>query len=609
MSPPAWRPAPSKTDLVRLPQRTKEEQMPVAPDEPTFSVQEIPFSYSGSWFNFSPVIAEKAYAEDVHLVSHQTGMHPVLRLTPVGADRRRVSTEVTATPARLTWATATGRIRLAYENADTARLTGHGVDLAISAADPALTPFSGPYFFTDPVDGAYVFTVYQTGRRYRVTVVAGKADAVHGAQALGTAERGIVVTGEDGQPWDIAIEEYQTARRPYRAERTFGQVHKAAQAAFDGFLDSVAPWRDEQTPAAELAAYVLWSATVRPAGFLARPSVLMSKHWMNKVWSWDHCFNALALAPGQPQLAWHQFQIPFDHQEPMGALPDSVAHSEVLYNFVKPPIHGWALRLLRRHVQLDPPELRQAYDKLAAWTRFWLDHRRAPGSGLAHYQHGNDSGWDNATPFDPRRVVESADLAAFLILQLRELADLAAELGDPDESADWRDTAITMYRDMIEQLWTGQHFRARDPRSFDTWAADSLLGLVPIVLGEDLDSAISGRLAERIRDHLTNYGLATEQPGSVHYAADGYWRGPVWAPATILVEDGLRRAGHITLADDISRRFRALCETSGFAENFDALTGEGLRDRAYTWTASAYLILAADHHQRAGKPHGMFPED
>ena len=37
---------------------------------------------------------------------------------------------------------------------------------------------------------------------------------------------------------------------------------------------------------------------------------------------------------------------------------------------------------------------------------------------------------------------------------------------------------------------------------------------------------------------------------------------------------------------------RALCETSGFAENFDATTGAGQRDRAYTWTASSYLILA-----------------
>lgn len=87
--------------------------------------------------------------------------------------------------------------------------------------------------------------------------------------------------------------------------------------------------------------------------------------------------------------------------------------------------------------------------------------------------------------------------------------------------------------------------------------------------------------------HLTRFGLATELPQSPEYQPDGYWRGPIWAPTTVLVEDCLRRAGFVALADEVSARFRQLCETSGFAENFDALSGEGLRDRAYTWTASA----------------------
>ena len=34
-----------------------------------------------------------------------------------------------------------------------------------------------------------------------------------------------------------------------------------------------------------------------------------------------------------------------------------------------------------------------------------------------------------------------------------------------------------------------------------------------------------------------------------------------------------------------------MVSASGFAENFDAVTGEGLRDRAYTWTASAFLVM------------------
>ena len=95
------------------------------------------------------------------------------------------------------------------------------------------------------------------------------------------------------------------------------------------------------------------------------------------------------------------------------------------------------------------------------------------------------------------------------------------------------------------------------------------------------------------------HGLATEPLDSPHYQSDGYWRGPIWAPSTVLIEDGLRVSGYAELADEVSRRFRLLCEASGFAENFDALSGAGLRDRAYTWTASAYLLLARQAVERA----------
>jgi glycogen debranching enzyme len=188
-------------------------------------------------------------------------------------------------------------------------------------------------------------------------------------------------------------------------------------------------------------------------------------------------------------------------------------------------------------------------------------------------------------------------LAAFLVLQMGELAELARRLGDPQSAEGWDRQAGEMRTALLE-LWIGGGFVARSPVSGDTWSTSSLLHVMPIVLGEQLPAEISGALADRIRQHLTPHGLATELPASMHYAADGYWRGPIWAPATVLIEDGLRRAGHTELADEISQRFRALCERSGFAENFDALTGAGLRDRAYTWTASGYLHLAAADHQR-----------
>jgi glycogen debranching enzyme len=197
-------------------------------------------------------------------------------------------------------------------------------------------------------------------------------------------------------------------------------------------------------------------------------------------------------------------------------------------------------------------------------------------------------------------MVVTADLAAFLTLQLRELADLAELLDRPEEAGRWTRAAEETQRAMLDQLWRDDRFVAQGVDSGDTWGTSSLLDLMPVVLGEHLPQEIGEVLAARIEAHLTPYGLATELPSSPHYAADGYWRGPIWAPATVLVEDGLRRGGHQRLADEISARFRALCEHHGFAENFDALTGTGLRDRAYTWTAAAYLLLAEAHAQRDG---------
>ncbi|MFF7656344.1 amylo-alpha-1,6-glucosidase [Streptomyces sp. NPDC007983] len=580
---------------------------------PAFSLHDIPFSTHGSWFGISPVLAEKTCADDLHLVSHQNGMHAVLRLVPVDPTTfERITTRVTATPGLLSWTTPEdGAIGLAYESPDTVRLRGDGPGLRITAAAQRLTPFTGTYFYRDPVDGAYVFTSYETGRRYRVTVLAGDVRGVTGNQALSTADRGLTIGARPGETWEAAIEELDTARGPYTAGATFSEVVAAAEHGFAAFADAVAPWRSSRTPAAELAAYVLWSATVAPAGFVTRPAVLMSKHWMDKVWSWDHCFNALALAPGAPALAWDQFSLPFDHQDESGALPDSVTHSEVLRNFVKPPIHGWALGHLRRRLP-EPPdraELAAIYARLRCWTNFWLTARRSPDTALPHYQHGNDSGWDNATTFDRERVVVTADLAAFLVLQLRELAALATELGHPDDAREWTRTAQETQAAMLGELWTGERFLARGAGSGETWSGSSLLDLMPIVLGEHLPDDVAKSLTARIETHLTPYGLATELPTSPHYRPDGYWRGPIWAPATVLVEDGLRRGGHHRLADEISARFRALCESHGFAENFDALAGSGLRDRAYTWTAAGYLLLAEAYaSRRAPEGAGAPPE-
>ena len=80
----------------------------------------------------------------------------------------------------------------------------------------------------------------------------------------------------------------------------------------------------------------------------------------------------------------------------------------------------------------------------------------------------------------------------------------------------------------------------------------------------------------------------------------GYWRGAIWAPSTMLILSGLEEIGEYGLAKSIGGKFVKLCRKSGFAENFDAVTGKGYFCSAYTWTSSVFMMLS--EHLRLRSP-------
>ncbi len=521
------------------------------------------------------MIAEKTYADDLHLVSHQTGLHAVLRLDPAGSDAT-----VVATPTLLTWRDGTGRDRGPATPGRTPCGCGAGARAADRRGGGHLTPFSGTYLYLDPLDGCTCSPrtrpAAATGSPWspaRSRQTAGAEAARHRRPVSRPPRRPAVGGGDRGvRDWPPAVRRARRLRPAVAAtQRRVRRLRRRGRAVARRGHPGRRPGRVRQ----------LWSATVAPAGFVTRPAVLMSKHWMDKVWSWDHCFNAIALAAGEPELAWHQFQLPFDHQDAAGRLPDSVTHSEVLHNYVKPPIHGWALRHLRRRLFVAGQGAPAQTHELAGPLDRVLAGRPGPGQDLPHYQHGNDSGWDNATTFDGGRVLQTADLAAFLVTQLRCLADLATELGEP--AGRWSAEADRIRAAMLRDGGTA---RASPPATRDTGrrrASRSLLDLMPVTLGADPARPVTAALARGVEAHLTTHGLATEPPDSADYLADGYWRGPIWAPSTVLVEDGLRRAGHTgARRRDRPALPRPVREVRLRGELPDAETGAGLGDRAYS---------------------------
>ncbi len=46
--------------------------------------------------------------------------------------------------------------------------------------------------------------------------------------------------------------------------------------------------------------------------------------------------------------------------------------------------------------------------------------------------------------------------------------------------------------------------------------------------------------------------------------------------------EGIKNAGEPKLAAEVARKFCDMVKKSDMVENFDAISGDGLRDRAYT---------------------------
>jgi glycogen debranching enzyme len=259
-------------------------------------------------------------------------------------------------------------------------------------------------------------------------------------------------------------------------------------------------------------------------------------------------------------------------------------------------VHGWILsRLLRDSQLITPQRLEQIYLPLSRWTNWWFEHRDSDGDGIPQCNHGNDSGWDNSTVFAVRPPVESPEVSAYLVLQMVFLADAAGRLGKPQEASHWQNRAEELTAKLLAHFWRGDHFVAVESAQHRDIESASLQLYLPLLLGKRLPEDVRSSLIQNLKQaggFLTEHGFATESLASPHYRSRGYWRGPIWAAPTLILVDALTACGETSFAAEIRRRFVELVAHNGFAENFDAQTGQGYHDFHFSWTAGIWLTLA-----------------
>ena len=399
--------------------------------------------------------------------------------------------------------------------------------------------------------------------------------------------------------YEISVEESDSRWTSTGIKKSFKESAESAQQEYDAFSAKMPSLPKQYKESRELASYILWSCIMDKGGNYKRPGMLMSKNWMHYIWSWDHCFNAMACAYDLPEMAWDNYFTVFDAQDAEGRLPDVLGYARLDTSVLKAPIHGWTLNKMQQHMELTDSQLQDAYLTLKRWTSYWLNHRDSNKNGVPEYIQANDC-WDNGSEFningDPNYIAnrESATLSGYLITQMDQLHDLGLKLGKKDEAIEWEKKSDHLLTHLTEKLWDGNRFLTMNIADGSICAESrSLMRFLPIILGDKLPPEIVSKMKQDLTEggYLTEWGLATESIKSPLYRDDGYWLGPIWAPTTLIIVDGFRRAGEEELAKDIAKKFCDMCAKNGFAENFNAKTGQALRDPAYTWTASVFLIL------------------
>ncbi len=490
----------------------------------TLDLATVPFSRYGSYLNFKRRGPDRGgiVLRTVRGDRQRTDVFLVELLV----DGKPVAFEESASPAVLRLDARQGWARFCFASPKCIRFQARNVSVRLSVPD---TADGSVMCFAMPLDeGRWQLNSFSHRSSFGLVPIRGqlKVDAPWEKTRAKSVVAEFSPGAKGGATIEGAIEEF-TSVLPLRIfKESFDDCVRSVEREFEAWCRKSPAVPESMEDAGRLAAYVNWSAVVAAEGYFRRPAMLMSKNWMLSVWSWDHCFNAMSLSHLNPDLAWDQLLIPFDYQDSFGALPDCYNDATMVRNFVKPPIHGWALRYMMRNSDAATTRrLKEFYEPLCAWTQWWLDHRDSDCDGVPQYLHGNDSGWDNSTAFDVGIPLESPDLSAFLIVQMDVLAEVAGKIGKKRDAHRWTRRADQLLERFLAHSWKCDHFIA--PRSGDhatVNGGDSLVLFMPLILGERLPCDVRHKLVAGISQEgrfLTKHGLATENVKSAKYEADG----------------------------------------------------------------------------------------
>lgn len=358
-----------------------------------------------------------------------------------------------------------------------------------------------------------------------------------------------------------------------------------------------------------------WDTIYEPQG--GRVITTVSREWNigaggYVLFEWDTYFAARMIALDSRELAYaNVIELTREVRE-VGFVPNMhTARGGISFDRSQPPVGSWIVWELYQKFG-DRWFLEEVFEDLLEWNRWYFGYRHA-GEGMMAY--GSDpfepvtdnywelngvgetfgaaleSGLDNSpmydgVPFDKETqlmCLADVGLTGLYARDCRMLAQIAAELGDPDEEELHR--RYRLISRGVQNFWddengffynkrtdTGEFSRRISPTNFYALFADGIR---------------ADQLIRTIREHMLNeeefFGewmlpsIARNDPA---YEDQDYWRGRIWAPLNYIVYTAFRERGREDVYPLLAEKSAQLLlkgwrEHGWVCENYDGDTGSG----------------------------------
>ena len=585
-------------------------------------ISRAPFSRRGSRIMVleGPSVAGVEASQSSLFIAYTSGVNSqkgsrynLIRIDPV-YDGLPVPYTYKANPGKLTLRTEYGSVDICFESDDVLRIRGSGVGIQF------FLPFRYHEQFLDRLDGTVVAGFNEIGEFL--------FEAISGSQSHNGAWNAPKMIPEDTTViWapdkDGNLSGYlrHADWSPDRLTvmRPFDECVADALRDFDEWCRKYEPVPEKYAHIRLYAIYLIWICCLSPKGKTPVDMVYMMRNGMlMRAMGWHQGYQAMA-AWQDIDLAVRWLYSMFHIRDEYGQLPDGANSSYRFMLTTKPPFQGFALLNILDHVGIDALTVEHCtllYEPMIDWINWWLNFHDC-GDGFVSYLHADESGWDDSTIFHKGLPVESADIAAFLVLLMEAVGKIGERLGKAEESVIWLKRSADLLDLMIKTFWNGEKFIGRLSRTHEVVDCDSIAICQPIILGKRLPDDIIDKIAEMLGDpkkFFTSRGFVSESLASEYYDVNGpFMMGMIIAPVQLMITVGLYNAGKKELALESARRWCELSLESGvvtvtrdvdneksrvvpkvFAEGEEPVFPQGRTPGGESsWGAAVFLVLGA----------------